>query len=182
MSCQVFDLQPLELEPYQIREILRCLLHTVLFNRALGLVRPRDVDLELFDITYVCLSFYEKRNKQMAWFGNQMERLYWEQWCIHLAVVQSPEATHRLDKVLDGADILAEERLRRHAALEATVRETILQILQIIDEKKEHIPPVLSSEVACFPYEITIPSASDSAFGMDMFKRMLQTNPPTMLS
>eukprot|EP00850_Spirogloea_muscicola_P013744 SM000095S24958 [mRNA] locus=s95:153651:154495:- [translate_table: standard] len=118
----------------------------------------------------------------MAWFGNQMERLYWEQWCIHLAVVRSPEATHRLDKVLDGTDMLAEERTRRHAALEAAIRETILQILQIIDEKKEHIPPVLSSEVACFPYEITIPSASDSAFGMDMFKRMLQTNPPTMLS
>ncbi len=33
--------------------MLRCILHTVLFNRALGLVRPKDVDLELFNITYV---------------------------------------------------------------------------------------------------------------------------------
>ncbi|KAE9466862.1 hypothetical protein C3L33_01202, partial [Rhododendron williamsianum] len=28
-------------------------LHTIFFHRALGLVRPKDVDLELFDITYV---------------------------------------------------------------------------------------------------------------------------------
>ena len=27
----------------------------------------------------VCLSFYEKRQKQ-AWFSKQEERLYWEQW------------------------------------------------------------------------------------------------------
>jgi autophagy-related protein 101 len=29
------------------------LLHTIIFNRALGYVTPRDVDSELFDITYV---------------------------------------------------------------------------------------------------------------------------------
>ena len=29
------------------------LLHTVIFNRALGPVRPREVDLQLFDLTYV---------------------------------------------------------------------------------------------------------------------------------
>lgn len=28
-------------------------LHTILFHRALGLVRPKDVDCELFEITYV---------------------------------------------------------------------------------------------------------------------------------
>lgn len=29
------------------------ILHTIVFHRALGLVRPKDVDLELFDVTYV---------------------------------------------------------------------------------------------------------------------------------
>ena len=35
----------------------RCagILHTIIFNRALGPVRPREVDSELFDITYVCI-------------------------------------------------------------------------------------------------------------------------------
>lgn len=29
------------------------ILHTIVFHRALGLVRPKDVDCELFEITYV---------------------------------------------------------------------------------------------------------------------------------
>ncbi|KAF4369821.1 hypothetical protein F8388_019701 [Cannabis sativa] len=29
------------------------ILYTILFHRAIGLVRPKDADLELFDITYV---------------------------------------------------------------------------------------------------------------------------------
>lgn len=29
------------------------ILHTIIFHRALGLVRPKDIDLELFEITYV---------------------------------------------------------------------------------------------------------------------------------
>ncbi|XP_075514928.1 autophagy-related protein 101-like isoform X1 [Primulina tabacum] len=53
MNCEVFQLKELEVEHFEIREVLRCILHTVLFHRALGLVRPKDVDLELFEITYV---------------------------------------------------------------------------------------------------------------------------------
>lgn len=37
----------------KVQDVLRCVLHTVLFNRALGLVRPREVDLDLFNISYV---------------------------------------------------------------------------------------------------------------------------------
>ena len=40
-------------ERHQVREVLKCLLHTILFNRALGLVRPRDMHLQLLDLTYV---------------------------------------------------------------------------------------------------------------------------------
>jgi hypothetical protein len=34
------------------------ILHTVVFHRALGLVRPKDIDLELFEITYVSDSVF----------------------------------------------------------------------------------------------------------------------------
>ncbi|KAL2906145.1 hypothetical protein RDABS01_004855 [Bienertia sinuspersici] len=53
MNCEVCQLKELEVEHFEIREVLRCILHTVMFHRALGLVRPKDVDLELFDVTYV---------------------------------------------------------------------------------------------------------------------------------
>jgi autophagy-related protein 101 len=36
-----------------VREILKCIVHTIIFNRALGHVSPRDVDLQLLDVSYV---------------------------------------------------------------------------------------------------------------------------------
>ena len=38
---------------FQVKEALRCILHTILFNRALGPVAPREVDSDLFDVSYV---------------------------------------------------------------------------------------------------------------------------------
>ena len=40
----------------------------------------------------ICLSFYEVKNKQVSWFSNKTEHLYWEQWYINLNVVQHPKA------------------------------------------------------------------------------------------
>lgn len=34
------------------------ILHTIVFHRALGLIRPKDIDLELFEITYVRLNIF----------------------------------------------------------------------------------------------------------------------------
>jgi hypothetical protein len=80
MNSAVFEAGPLELEGLgQAREVLRCacamprcarrtppmthpssaslrlagLLHTVLFHRALGVVRPKDTQLSLFDVVFV---------------------------------------------------------------------------------------------------------------------------------
>ncbi|XP_068465497.1 autophagy-related protein 101 isoform X2 [Phaseolus vulgaris] len=225
MNCEVCQLKELELEHFEIREVLRCILHTILFHRALGLVRPKDVDLELFDVTYVqcgeaelekkidekieqfvcwvekhpnkksqvndvvkmiCLSFYEVKNKQASWFSNKIERLYWEQWYINLNVTQHIKvhsSKYHHPKVVDPGEGALEDRNARSAALEASLREVLFQIIKFVNEKKDHVPPIPNLEGAVsFPYEITIPSSSDSAFGMDMIKRMLQTGHPTMLS
>eukprot|EP00899_Mesostigma_viride_P017893 jgi/Mesvir1/26104/Mv06823-RA.1 len=214
MNCEVFTLPELEVELHQIKEVLRAILHTIMFNRALGLVRPRDTDSELFNITYVqcgdpaieraveekidafvawverqapaaargrkCgqmnLAFFEKRQKQL-WFSHKEERLFWEQWYIPLSVVTCDSSDLNAARV---CPLL--EHSRRHRTLEPALRNTLTQILKIVNEKKDHIPPVVSSDVASFPYQISIPSASDSSFGMDMLKRMLQTSPPAMLS
>lgn len=217
MNCEACQLKELVLEPLEIREVLRCILHTIVFHRALGLVRPKDVDCELFDITYVqcgdaelekkveekidqfmgwvekhpnrksqiSLSFYEVKNKQQTWFSNKVERLYWEQWHINLHVM-TPKArgkTHSKAPIVP-RDSALEESSSRRAALELTLREVLFQIIRFVNEKKDHIPPISNSEVISFPYEITIPSSSDSSFGWhtDVLKRMLQTGHPTMLS
>ncbi|KAK6128896.1 hypothetical protein DH2020_037364 [Rehmannia glutinosa] len=284
MNCE-------DVEHFEIREVLRCILHTILFHRALGLVRPKDIDLELFEITYVqcgdvelerkidekidqfidrvekhltrktrfrngcvlmqiCLSFYEVKNKQATWFTNKVERLHWEQWYINLNVAQHPKGhlgkSHSSKVVVDPGDIATEARSARRGALESSLRDVLFQIIRFVNEKKDHVPPIPNLEGVSFPYEITISSylflcflmswkkqfmlaefqlidtpilcvqrmltasfyviaivsslevlkpsirllsyvlpcfsSSDSAFGMDMFKRMLQTGHPTMLS
>ncbi|KAL8240655.1 hypothetical protein R6Q59_014010 [Mikania micrantha] len=218
MNCEVCQLKELDVEYFEIREVLRCILHTIFFHRALGLVRPKDVDLELFEITYVqcgdaelekkvdekidqfidrvekhpnkknqiCLSFFEVKNKQATWFTHKVEHLYWEQWYINLNVAQHPKQhfgkSHHSKLVLDPGESASDERNARRATLESSLHEVLFQIIKFVNEKKDHIPPIPNMEGVSFPYEITISSSSDSAFGMDMFKRMLQTGHPTMLS
>jgi len=41
MNLESFVLPALELEQSQMREVLQCLLHTILFHRALGIQTPR---------------------------------------------------------------------------------------------------------------------------------------------
>ncbi|KAL0424587.1 UNVERIFIED_CONTAM: Autophagy-related protein [Sesamum radiatum] len=252
MNCEVCQLKELEVEHFEIREVLRCILHTIFFHRALGLVRPKDIDLELFEITYVqcgdvelerkidekidqfidkvekhpnkknqiCLSFYEVKNKQATWFSNKVERLHWEQWYINLNVTQNPKGhsgKSHLPKVeVNPGDTAAEARRARRTALECSLRDILFQIIRFVNEKRDHVPPIPNLDGVSFPYEITISrtggpprtrlgqvlaapdspqtrkmasqtrpgfsGSSDSAFGMDMFKRMLQTGHPTMLS
>lgn len=54
------------------------------------------------------------------------------------------------------AETMMEERNKRDAVLEASLREVLFQILQIVNDKKDHIPPVSNSNIVSFPYEITI--------------------------
>lgn len=41
-----------KVEEHQVREVLKCIIHTIIFNRALGHVSPRDTDMELINATY----------------------------------------------------------------------------------------------------------------------------------
>lgn len=60
--------------------------------------------------------------------------------------------------ILLRAESAAEERSARRAALEASLREVLFQIIKFVNEKKDHVPPIPTLEgVVCFPYEITIP-------------------------
>lgn len=76
MNCEVFSLSPLRCEPFQVKEVMRAVLHTILFSRTLGVVRPRDVDSELFDLTYamcgdagVCMPWGRERHDDAILFS-----------------------------------------------------------------------------------------------------------------
>uniref|UniRef100_A0A7S0X740 Autophagy-related protein 101 n=1 Tax=Mantoniella antarctica TaxID=81844 RepID=A0A7S0X740_9CHLO len=218
MNCEVFSLSPLRCEPFQVKEVLRAVLHTVLFSRTLGVVRPRDVDSELFDLTYatcgdprversvedrldalivwlqkqqqqqqqqqqqnggtpkpanaelqaqVCLSFYEKRDKG-GWFGRQEERLYWEQWRVPL-------------EIFAGETVGMAEREQKSMELQDMLQGAMQHVVGLVNERKDHIPPVVSADVVSFPYEITLPGETESTFGT-LKRMMLHSTPPSMLT
>ena len=59
MNMEVFELdQPLEVEPSQVKQALRCLLHTILFNRALGSITPREVSLFCSALLFILLTCF----------------------------------------------------------------------------------------------------------------------------
>ncbi|CAH8362062.1 unnamed protein product [Eruca vesicaria subsp. sativa] len=202
MNCEVCQLKELEVESFEIREVLRCILHTIVFHRALGLIRPKDVDLELFDITYVqcgeievekkiddridhfiawidkhpnnkkpqlCVSFYKAKSKQ-PWYSSKTDRSFWERWFINLNVV------------MDLGDA-SEARSCRRKQLEQSLQQVLFQIIKFVNEKKDHVPPINEGREIYCPFEITIPSSSDSSFGNGMWKRMLHSGGhPSMIS
>ena len=53
------DLNELDVEHFNIREVLHCIMHTISFHRDLGLVRPKDVVSELFEIWNPNVGFTE---------------------------------------------------------------------------------------------------------------------------
>lgn len=211
-NCEVFCLSAIEVELHQVREVLRCVLHTIMFNRSLGQVKPQEVDSELFDTTYVhcgdaavearleqkideacisfekkpqevaqlCLSFFEPRRRQVGWqiFGKQDERLYWERWYISLVVVQSDvfvQDHHSLT--------YTNSRSVRQAQRQAQLESLLTEVIMHVNEKRAHIPPVVSSSPCSFPFDIEIEGGSRLSLGLDAMKRMLlHTSPPAVLT
>lgn len=58
----------------------------------------------------------------------------------------------------------------------------ILRVVELAGEKRDHIPPVVTSGVVSFPFEIALPSEGESFYGVDMLKRLMVTRPPGLLS
>ncbi|GLC42779.1 hypothetical protein PLESTB_001417200 [Pleodorina starrii] len=237
-NCETHNLPVLELESHQIREALRCVLHTIIFNRALGYVIPKDVDSELFDITYVqcgdpgveakvesrisdfCtqvekkpaelhqlqLSFYETRRKQ-AWFGTQDERLYWETWVISVLVLQpdiglqqqgpqagaptsagaaaAPGQQTQTQQQQAQAQAASQVRAARQARLQSALEEQLGIVVRRVNDRRDHIPPVLSASAVTFPFDISISGSSTRGSlqgGLQAVGKMLmKATPPPVL-
>lgn len=47
-------------------------------------------------------------------------------------------------------------RRQRHAKLQSSLEELLSAIVCLVNEKKEHIPPVVSANTLTFPFDISI--------------------------
>ena len=147
------------------------MLHTVIFGRALGVVRPRDVDCELFDLTYVTCgdaeaerAVDEKLDALVAWLRKQDLRPGGPDVCAQVAL----SFYERRDKGVDGSVGGRNARVgssgghargvrgrrpgcerARTAFLELqdVLRGAVQHALGLVNEKRDHIPPVVSADV-----------------------------------
>jgi len=98
---------------------------------------------------------------------------YWEQWRIGLEIFR-------------GEELDDEARARASEALRDQVVGTQRHVLSLVNEMKAHVPPVTTSDVLSFPFEITVPVAqteSPGSFGRGILERLasLSSTPPSMM-
>jgi len=94
----------------------------------------------------IAVMFYERRAKS-HWFSKSEEEVCWEQWAITVtALVPTSEGDR--------------QRLRNMTAKQLQSR--LYTILGVASENKSHIPPIVSHEGNPFPFQIAIPTPSES--------------------
>jgi hypothetical protein len=71
----------------------------------------------------------------------------------------------------------------RQAQRQAQLEGLLTEVIMHVNEKRAHIPPVVSSSPCSFPFDIEIKGGSRLSLGLDAMKRMLlHTSPPAVLS
>ena len=130
----------------------------------------------------VTLSFYETR-KQHAWFGAQEKHLYWEQWKLPLSIVGSESVP---SNITSDSSKTAVEVEKQRDKIEAAVEVLLSRIIDNLNRRRDHIPPVVAEQSLTYPFDITVEplhgKGSGSSFGIDIVRRVLSsTQPPSVL-
>lgn len=61
---------------------------------------------------------------------------------------------HRRDGTADVGSVIEHTKVTK--AMEMTLHKTALKIVTIVNQHKDHIPPITTSEVNPFPYQINL--------------------------
>ncbi|KAI9253598.1 autophagy-related protein [Sporodiniella umbellata] len=169
-------------------------MHSIFFHRLLGIVIPRElrvlnttvsitdsqevedlIEEKIIEFMHnsnsarikqgkLAVLFYEKRlKKNWLSFTRGEELVCWEQWNITVHLISSPGSEH--------------EKLKAIRHVENQLSQSLLSILRLVNEQKEHIPSITTVDAHPFPYQIAIQSNTES-WGATI-KRMLVTEAPT---
>lgn len=170
-------LDELELLPNQINEVLRCILHTILFVRAPGPVRPRETDCEMFSISYAKIDVQsvdrkvdlaiedftkhlDQREVSSDPFRSQINVYFFEkrQASGFLSVLSKPKkfrwehwaipiVINRPLPVIAGSAEADEVHSHNKRELESSLQQCVLKVLENA-QHIDHVPPVM------YEYEI----------------------------
>jgi len=186
-NIKVFTIDTIETEEDYCRDVLRCLLHTILFHRALGLVRPKEVVIDLLDLYYVQIDNEELIKKvderiealynSLVKGGKDMlqvdvifhERVPSKNWFGRTKEETVPWEQWALTVKLLKPSTHTQER-REILAAQLTQRMT--QIIQYVAESKNSLPALTTKDIISFPFKISEPTDKWSGFNaiLEIFK------------
>ncbi|PRP87736.1 DUF1649 family protein [Planoprotostelium fungivorum] len=173
MNTQQFPLE--EVTPKQLKEVLQCLLHTIIFNRTFGVVRPKESVVDFIDFTYVKCDD-ESIEKAVSERAHQ----FYDSWLRkkfdppRRAVVIAFDERRYRSQLFGFSKV--EEKIRWENWIlpfslaseqdkgmsREDLQRVFLSILRCINDNKNHIPPLTNNELVPFPYEIYFPSPNDA--------------------
>lgn len=207
MNFERFDFQEMCLESLEVRDVLRCLLHSVLFNRAMGAVAPRDAECtSMNNVAYAKINdpaiedavegFIDRFLKSWHKSGSSKAQVclgFYER-SVKKSVWFGGSKEEKtfwerwlipLSFVSDKPSAkTAHAREEEHAARAARLVENLLYLVRCVNEKKEHLPPSKSASALPFHFELSFTTGdkSEESWGMSTLKRMLKQGPPMLLS
>ncbi|KAI8324325.1 hypothetical protein GQ54DRAFT_296185 [Martensiomyces pterosporus] len=166
---------------------LVAVLHTILFHRYFGNVKPKDSCI-LSSITYAAVDdadvlatvdekvkelmqtishaadskaqialYFTETKPRKAWFSKSEEEICWEEWVFN---IQS-----RISKT-------ERELNQLQASAEDQAKKAIFFIIKEMDGAKDHIPLIMNTQNNPFPYHISI--APPSGLWSTMLKRAIR--------
>mmetsp|Transcript_4664 Transcript_4664/g.6601 ORF Transcript_4664/g.6601 Transcript_4664/m.6601 type:complete len:208 (+) Transcript_4664:129-752(+) len=207
MNREELILPPIHVKRFETEAALRCLFHTIIFNRSLHnkTLKPRDVDCDVFEVSYA-----QSDNKDVAnrvaegirSFLSKMEESKTNRGEACMAFFTAKDWSFRNlfsqdDKffwekwiipihIVDKKSFKDADSSKLQTQHQEMLRECLMQIIAKVNEKREHIPPMNSNEatnkltqkLGCFPFEITYLKTDRSKWGS--VKHTLQ-NPPNLM-
>eukprot|EP01088_Endostelium_zonatum_P004950 TRINITY_DN16331_c0_g1_i1.p1 TRINITY_DN16331_c0_g1~~TRINITY_DN16331_c0_g1_i1.p1 ORF type:complete len:189 (-),score=48.73 TRINITY_DN16331_c0_g1_i1:2-568(-) len=173
----------------EVKEVILCVLHTIMFHRALGMVVPKEVTLENLDVVYSAVEdkgIGEYLGQQASKFVEQIEKRTPKKGKLILSFYENKQKkiwyrTYQEKTCFEqwflGVSLIEQtvmeekEEQKRLKGLKEDVNKCISFILKTVNEKNSHIPSFKSSdEPIPFLYDVTTPVATDSSWVSSLWK------------
>lgn len=193
------------LRPFELKEALRCILHTIIFGRSLGPVEPLEVQSELFDVTYVRNGTIradktvelaiEKFTTSMKFFNNGTSKGQIVLSFFEKQKTTSFFGTERDEKVQwerwvipvivqtsNGRRPPREDSPRRGRRSEEALRDCMIDVVSRMNEKTDHLPSANLNKTKPMIFSYEIYHAQNGDADGSWLSRLLQTASPPLVS
>ncbi|KAI4841666.1 DUF1649-domain-containing protein [Aureobasidium sp. EXF-8845] len=125
-------------------------LQTLVEQRVDQFVRQIDADVNDQNQNtrgQLVVQFSEReRRRKKGWFGAKDEDLVWETWTLNVALA-SPRTP--------------QEATTSRRAIERSLSNAVMKITDIVQQNKDHVPPITTQDTNTFPYHILVNPKND---------------------